>query len=226
MSTVAPTALASDLERECRNAAALPQRPARLTSSHSTVSTSDARLATRRIHHGRIIDLDVDTVRFPDGSTAEMDIIRHPGASAIVPFLTSPHDADPQLLMLRQYRYAAAGYLWEIPAGRLDAGEAPHECAVRELREETGCTATRVEHLYTMFTTPGFTDEVIHVFAASGLTRGVTSHESDEFMEVVPMPLTEAMERIRVGEIRDAKTALAILYAARFATAESASRIR
>jgi len=182
------------------------------------VSSSDARLATRRIHHGRIIDLDVDTVRFPDGSIGDMDIVRHPGASAIVPFVTSPLDDDPQLLLLRQYRYAAGGYLWEVPAGRLDPGEDPHACAVRELREETGCTATRVEHLYTMFTTPGFTDEMIHVFAAIDLTRGVTSHESDEFMEVVPMKLSEALERIRVGEIRDAKTALAILYAARFAT--------
>ena len=182
------------------------------------MSSSDVRLATRRIHHGRIIDLDVDTVRFPDGSIADMDIVRHPGASAIVPFVTSPLDDDPQLLLLRQYRYAAGGYLWEVPAGRLDPGEDPHACAVRELREETGCTAKRVEHLYTMFTTPGFTDEIIHVFAAIDLTRGVTSHESDEFMEVVPMKLSEALERIRVGEIRDAKTGLAILYAARFAT--------
>lgn len=181
------------------------------------MTLTDARLATRRIHHGRIIDLDVDTVRFPDGSTGDMDIIRHPGASAVVPFLTSAQDADPQLLLLRQYRYAAGGYLWEVPAGRLDPGEAPHACAIRELREETGCAAERVEHLYTMYTTPGFTDEIIHVFAALGLTRGVTSHESDEFMEVVPMALSEAVERIRIGEIRDAKTALAILYAARFA---------
>jgi ADP-ribose pyrophosphatase len=182
------------------------------------VTPADARLATRRLHHGRIIDLDVDTVRFPDGSTAEMDIIRHPGASAIVPFVTSPHERDPEVLLLRQYRYAAGGYLWEVPAGRLDAGETPHACAVRELREETGCVAERVQHLYTMFTTPGFTDEIIHVFAASGLTQGVTSHESDEFMEVVPMALSDALDRIRVGEIKDAKTALAILYAARFAT--------
>ena len=183
------------------------------------MTSTDARLATRRLHHGRIIDLDVDTVRFPDGSTGDMDIIRHPGASAIVPFVGSPRDADPQLLLLRQYRYAAGGYLWEVPAGRLDPGETPHACAVRELKEETGCTAARVEHLYTMFTTPGFTDEIIHVFAADSLTRGVTSHESDEFMEVVPMALSEALERIRVGEIRDAKTALAIMFAARFSTA-------
>lgn len=181
------------------------------------MASSSACLATRRLHTGRIINLDVDTVRFPDGSVAEMEIIRHPGASAVVPFLDDPADSDPTLLLIRQYRYAADGYVWEVPAGRLDAGESPHSCAVRELHEETGCTASRVEHLYTMFTTPGFTDEMIHVFTATGLVRGETKHEHDEFMEVVPMPLSEALERIRTGEIRDAKTALAILYAARFA---------
>lgn len=179
--------------------------------------TSKARLATRRLHSGRIINLDVDTVRFPDGSVGEMEIIRHPGASAIVPFLTDPQAPDPTLLLIRQYRYAADDYVWEVPAGRLDAGESPHGCATRELMEETGCTASRVEHLYTMFTTPGFTDEVIHVFAATGLTQGETKREHDEFMEVVPMQLSAALERIRSGEIRDAKTALAIMYAVQFA---------
>lgn len=178
----------------------------------------DNQIGSRLIHHGKVIDIYTDTVRFPDGSTAEMDIIRHPGASAIVPFLNDPRGPDPQLLLIRQYRYAAGGYLWEIPAGRLDAGEDPHACAIRELREETGCTADRVEHLYTMFTTPGFTDEIIHVFTATGLQRGETAHEHDEFMEVVPMSLRDALERIRTGEIRDAKTALAILYAAGFTT--------
>lgn len=176
----------------------------------------DNQIASRLIHHGRVIDIYTDTVRFPDGTTADMDIIRHPGASAIVPFLNDPRGPDPQLLLIRQYRYAAGGYLWEIPAGRLDDGEDPHACAIRELREETGCTAQRVEHLYTMFTTPGFTDETIHVFSATGLERGATAHEHDEFMEVVPMSLRDALERIRTGEIRDAKTALAILYAAGF----------
>ena len=174
-------------------------------------------LESKLVHHGRVIDLYTDTVRFPNGSVGEMDVIRHPGASAVVPFLTDPRDPDPQLLLLRQYRYAAGGYLWEIPAGRLDAGEEPQACAIRELREETGCTAERVSHLYTMFTTPGFTDEVIHVFVATGLVRGDTAHEHDEFMEIVPMSLRDAMERIRSGEIRDAKTALALMYAARWA---------
>ncbi len=173
-------------------------------------------LSSRLIHRGRIIALHADTVRFPDGSVGEMDIVRHPGASAVMPFLDDPRGEDPTILLIRQYRYAAGGYVWEVPAGRLDSGEAPEDCAVRELREETGCTASAVEHLYTMYTTPGFTDETIHVFMATGLERGETRHEHDEFMEVVPMRLSEALERIRNGEISDAKTALAILYTARF----------
>ena len=178
--------------------------------------SDDAQISTRRIHAGRIINVDVDRVRFPDGSEGELEIIRHPGASAVVPFLSDPAGADPQVLLLRQYRYAASGFLYEIPAGRLDAGEAPESCARRELLEETGCSARAMSHLTTVFTTPGFTDERIHLFMAEGLTQGETRRESDEFIEVVPTPLTRALEMIRGGEIQDAKTALALLFAAGF----------
>jgi ADP-ribose pyrophosphatase len=174
------------------------------------------RVATRRVYNGHVINLDVDTVRFPDGSIGELEMVRHPGASAIVPFLTDPAGEDPQLLLIRQYRYAAEEYIYEVPAGRLDAGEAPVDCARRELREETGCTAERVEHMYTMYTTPGFTDEKIHLFMAVGLTRGEAQREADEFVEVVTMSLSEALGRIERGEIKDSKTALALLYAAGF----------
>jgi ADP-ribose pyrophosphatase len=176
----------------------------------------DAQLACKELYKGKIFTLNRDTVRFPDGTTAEMDIIRHPGASAIVPFLTDPEGDDPQLLLLRQYRYAAGGYIYEIPAGRLDGDESPEACAARELKEETGCTAERLEYMYTMFTTPGFTDEKIHVFLASGLTHGEAAREADEFVDTVIMRLAEALELIRTGEIVDAKTALGILYAAGF----------
>lgn len=182
--------------------------------------TPEAQLASRELHKGKIISLYRDTVRFPDGSTAEMDIVRHPGASAIVPFLNDPTGEDPQILVLRQYRYAAGGYVYEIPAGRLDGDESPERCAARELKEETGCTAERLELMYTMFTTPGFTDEVIHVFLATGLTHGEAARESDEFVDVAVMRLAEALELIRRGEIVDAKTALGILYAAGFCTGQ------
>ena len=173
-------------------------------------------LETRRIYTGRVVNLDVDRVRFPDGSTGELEMIRHSGASAVVPFLSDPAGEDPQVLLIKQYRYAADGFLYELPAGRLDPGEDPADCARRELREETGCSAERVEFLYTMFTTPGFTDERIHLFMATGLTQGATGHESDEFLTLEPVPLSRALEMIRDGVIQDAKTALGLLYTAGF----------
>ena len=143
-------------------------------------------------------------------------MVRHPGASAVVPFLTDPLGDDPQILLIRQYRYAAEDFIYEIPAGKLDGGEAPRVCAERELREETGCTAERLEHLTTFYTTPGFTDERIHAFMASGLIRGEVSHERDEFMSLEIVTLSAALELIRTGELKDAKSALSILYVAGF----------
>jgi ADP-ribose pyrophosphatase len=178
--------------------------------------TTVGKVKSRRVYTGKIIALDVDTVRFPDGSTGELEMIRHPGASAIVPFLSDPRGEDPQVLMIRQYRYAADGYLYEIPAGRLDQGENPRDCAVRELKEETGCTAEHFDHLLTMYTTPGFTDEKIHVFMATGLIAGETKHEVDEFLDLHPMRLSRALEMVEAGEIQDAKTVIGLLFAAGF----------
>jgi ADP-ribose pyrophosphatase len=174
------------------------------------------RIESRRGYTGKVISLDVDVVRFPDGSVGELEMIRHPGASAIVPFLSDPRGEDPQILMIRQYRYAAEGYLLEIPAGRLDPGEDPRDCALRELKEETGCSAEQVDHLFTMYTTPGFTDEKIHLFMATGLVAGESKHESDEFLDLEPMPLSRALELVEAGEIKDAKTALGLLFTAGF----------
>lgn len=179
---------------------------------------SDVQLASERLHTGKIIKLDCDRIRYPDGSEAEVDIVRHPGASAVVPFLTDPEGEDPQILLLRQYRYAAGGYLYEIPAGRLDPGESPAACAARELKEETGCTAKQIEPLITMVTTPGFTDERIHLFMATDITHGEAAREADEFADVIVMRLSEALELIQRGEIVDGKTALGVLYAAGFKT--------
>lgn len=178
--------------------------------------TTPGQVSSRRAYTGRIIDLDVDTVRFPDGSEGELEMIRHPGASAVLPFLSDPAGADPQLLLIRQYRYAANAFVYEIPAGRLEPDEAPETCARRELLEEAGCRAERMEHVYTFYTTPGFTDERIHAFVASGITRGEPRLEADEFVEVVPLPLSRVLDMIRDGEIVDAKTALTILYVAGF----------
>ena len=179
-------------------------------------SNASARLSSRRIYSGKVLDLDMDRVRFPDGSEGELEMIRHSGASAVVPFLTDIAGDDPQILLIRQFRYAAEGYLYEIPAGRLDQGEDPADCARRELQEETGCTAERVERLTTIYTTPGFTDERIHLFLASGLTRGEHKREKDEFMDVETMSLSRALAMIEQGEICDSKTVVGILFAAGF----------
>lgn len=178
--------------------------------------TEPGKIGSKRVYTGRIISLDVDQVRFPDGSTGELEMIRHPGASAVVPFLSDPAGEDPQVLLIRQYRYAADGYMYEIPAGRLDAGESPETCAARELKEETGCTAASIERLTSIYTTPGFTDEKIHLFMAAGLTKGETRHEADEFLELEPMLLSRALGMIESGEIQDAKTVLGLLFAAGF----------
>ena len=170
----------------------------------------------RRVYTGRVINVDIDTVKFPNGSTGELEIVRHPGASAVIPFLSDPSSEDPQILLIKQYRYAAGGFIWEIPAGKLDGDEDPLVCARRELLEETGCTAERIEPLCTFLTTPGFTDELIHTFMATGLTRGSVAHEKDEFMSLETVTLSHALELIRKGELKDAKSALAILYVAGF----------
>lgn len=173
-------------------------------------------ISSEPIYMGRIVRLFKDTVRFPDGSTGELEMVRHPGASAILPFLSDPAGSDPQLLLIKQYRYAAGGFIYEIPAGMLNEGEDPLVCAHRELKEETGCTAAKMEHLFTLLTTPGFTDERIEIYMATGLERGETAHESDEFLTVETVTLSSALQLIQRGEIQDGKTALGILFAAGF----------
>lgn len=180
--------------------------------------TEPGRISGRRAYSGKTINVDVDSVRFPNGKTGELEMVRHPGASAIVPFLGDPHGEDPQILMLKQYRYAADGFVYEIPAGKLDGGEDPARCAARELLEETGCRAERLEPLTTIYTTPGFTDEVIHLFMATGLTAGDTAHEEHEFITIERMTLSRALEMIERGEIVDGKTVCGILFAAGFRT--------
>ena len=170
------------------------------------------KVASRRVYTGKVVSLDVDQVRFPDGTIGELEMIRHSGASAVVPFLDSSK-ADPDVLLVRQYRYAADRYLYEIPAGRLDPGESPEECAGRELREETGYSARHLRRLTTIYTTPGFTDELIHIFVAEDLSTGVASREPDEFMELDSVPLSRAVTMVQSGDIVDAKTALGLLLA-------------
>lgn len=174
------------------------------------------KISSRRVYDGRIISVDVDQVRFPNGTSGELEMVRHPGASAVVPFLDNPRDPDPRIILIRQYRYAANGFVHEIPAGRLDHGESPIACAARELREETGYSARDLIPLTTFYTTPGFTDERIHLFAATGLTEGESQLESDEILDLVIVPISKAMEMIRAGELVDGKSMVGVFFASRF----------
>lgn len=175
-----------------------------------------ARIASRRVYEGRVLNLDIDQVKFPDGSEGELEVIRHPGASAVVPLLDDPDVADPRIVLLRQYRYAAGGFVYEIPAGRLEQGESPVDCARRELEEETGYRAASIEPLVSILTTPGFTDERIHLFIAWGLKLGPQRHDRDEFLTSETLPRTRVMQLLERGEIPDAKTAVALLFSACF----------
>lgn len=174
------------------------------------------RLGGERQWEYRFLDAHVDRVRYPDGSEGEQVLIHHPGAAAVVPVLSALDGPDPQVLLIKQYRYATDGFLWEIPAGRLEPNEDPADCARRELLEETGCRCERLVPLTSIWTAPGFTNEKIHLFAAFDLTQGAHARESDEFMEVHALPLTKVLTLIRDGEISDAKTIAALLYVAGF----------
>ncbi len=173
-------------------------------------------VSTTRLYSGRIINLDLDTVRFPDDSAGQLEMLRHPGAAAVVPFLDPPGGADPRVVLIRQFRHAADGYIWEVPAGRLDSGEPPEACAARELEEETGMRARRLERLTTIYTTPGFTDERIHLFLADGLEPGAEHREADEFMELHTLRWSEVLAMVERGEIADGKTLVSLLFAQSF----------
>jgi ADP-ribose pyrophosphatase len=169
-------------------------------------------ISTERLYTGRVVNLDRDTVRFPDGSSGQLEMLRHPGASAVVPFLDDPRAPDPRVLLIRQFRHAANGFILEVPAGRLDAGETPEACARRELEEETGMRARTFEPLITMYTTPGFTDERIHLFLAHGLEAGSQRREPDEFMELKELTWSAVLELVRTGQVQDGKTLTSLLF--------------
>ena len=180
------------------------------------------RLSSRRIHDGRIVHLSIDTVRFPDGSVGELEMIRHSGAAAVLPIFGSRSESDPEVLLIKQYRYASDGYLYEVPAGRPDrVGEDWEVCARRELEEETGYRAGALERIASIYTTPGFTDELIHLFVAYDLVEGAHAREDDEFIELVQLPLSTAVGMIRDGDITDAKTICTLLYTHAFVVANA-----
>lgn len=165
-------------------------------------------LERRAAYEGRMLHVYSDRVEI-GGRETTREVVLHPGACAILPVTEKK-----EILFVRQYRYAAEETLLEIPAGKIDPGEAPDVCAARELTEETGFRAERLRKLGAVFTTPGFCNEKIHLYLADRLVPAHQHLDTDEFLDVVKIPLGEALEMIRNGEISDAKTLAAFAIAA------------
>lgn len=165
-------------------------------------------LSCRRVFEGRLLKVDQEEIRLPRGKSATLETIRHPGAAAVIPFRE-----DGSILLIRQYRHAAGGFILEIPAGKLDPGEGPESCALREIEEETGFCAGHLVPLGSILTTPGFTDEVIWLFEAHQLKPGHQNLGPDEVLEVLPVSLPEAVRWVKEGKIRDGKTVAGLLLA-------------
>lgn len=166
-------------------------------------------ISKEQIFSGRIIDLFVEDVELPNGDTSKREIIKHPGAVAIIAVTD-----EEKIVMVRQYRKALEKAIVEIPAGKLEKGEEPMETAIRELEEETGYRSQQLKPLISFYTSPGFADELVHIFIAEGLTK-ITNRQNldeDEFVDIVEVTLEEAKNMIETKEIYDAKTAYAVLY--------------
>lgn len=164
----------------------------------------EERIGGEVLFKGRLLRMERDTVRLPNGLQASREVVRHPGAVGIIAL------KDQHVLLVRQYRYAITQKTLEIPAGKLDPQEPPLDCAGRELREETGYRGT-MEHISTFYTTPGFTDEVMHLFLARDLVWDPLNPDDDEFIEVERIPWDVAVQRAQQNEFKDAKTILGIL---------------
>jgi len=157
------------------------------------------------IYSGKVVDLGMETVLLPSGQNIELEIVRHPGGAAVLAL-----DGEQRVCMLRQFRHAVGGWLWELPAGKLDPGEPPLTTAQRELEEEAGVRAQQWQSLGTLVSTPGFCDEVIHLFIARHLTAVPVRREHDEVMQVFWWTPQEVRDRLAQGDVRDAKTLVAL----------------
>jgi 8-oxo-dGTP pyrophosphatase MutT (NUDIX family) len=159
-------------------------------------------------HQGRVVRVSTETLKYANGREYALDFVRHPGAAAVVAL-----DAAGRVCVVRQYRHGVTDFMWEIPAGKLDPGEVPADCAVRELKEETGVSAGRWTPLGVYVPAPAIFDERIHLYLARDLHVGTASPDADEDLELDWLPLGEALRKIKSGEWNDGKTALALLRA-------------
>ncbi len=174
------------------------------------VDMEEVIVKTSKIYEGRVVKLDVHEVRLPDGGFAKREQINHPGAAAVVAL-----DVDDILVLVRQFRLPAGQITLELPAGTLDPGEDPADCAVRELQEEAGYKPGKLERLAGFFVAPGTTTEFITIYLGTELQAAHLDADADEFVEVVRVPFTEALGMIATGEIVDSKTIIGLLSLAR-----------
>ena len=167
-------------------------------------------IRSERIYEGKVINLKVDDVTLPNGHTSKRELVEHPGAVALIA-LTE----DGKLILVEQYRKALERSIIEIPAGKIEKGEDPADTAMRELEEETGYTADRLELIQSFSTSPGFADEVIHVYATIGLKKSESGAvlDEDEFVDLLEVTIEEAEQMMKENQIYDAKTAFAVLWA-------------
>lgn len=164
-------------------------------------------VGSKTIYEGRVIDLVIEDVQLPNGSKSRRELVKHPGAVAIIP-VTS----DGKIVLIKQFRKALDRIIVEIPAGKLEKHEEPFACAQRELEEETGYKAKTLTYITSFYTSPGFADELIYLYFSDELERGTSKLDEDEFLEVIEVTLEEAEKLVASQQIYDAKTAYAIQY--------------
>jgi len=177
--------------------------------------------ASRTVYRGRLVNLRLDEVKVRNGTTVLREVVEHPGAAVILPLLGSE-----KLVLVRQYREAVGEVLLELPAGTLRPGERAVDCALRELEEETGYRAGQIRRAFSCYLAPGYSNELVHVFIARGLSIGKASPERDESLSRISASLGQALRMMRRNKIRDAKTIAAILWFSRFARERTAVKAR
>jgi len=162
---------------------------------------------SKQVFEGQVCSVVVETLRLSGGKEIKRELVRQAPAVVIVPCLNKD-----TLLLIKQFRHAASAYIWEFPAGRANENEQPRECAIRELEEETGYKAREMEQAISFFTSPGISNEWMHLFVASSLEKSKTNFDEDEFIETKSFPVSAVEEMIKDGGIRDAKTILSFFY--------------
>lgn len=163
-------------------------------------------LETEEIFKGYIINLKVKTVELPNGDEGQREIVEHHGGAAVIPY----HDGE--VILIKQFRKAVEETIYELPAGMIEEGEEPLDCAQREVEEETGYRANTLEKVCNFYTSPGFTDEELHIYLATDLTKYEQKMDEHEFVEVVEMPLEEVEDKLAAGQFKDAKTVIGLQY--------------